>query len=157
LVLEHVEIEFRSRAGSAQVEFLQLRTADLTEESEPPIPENQLRGPSGSEHGSRGGSNLQTFERVEAIEQGLDDPLEPEEIAPAHQSQPRRLVRERLPGPWQVNVGDLEQLGVGRAVGLIVTPRHQEAGNQAASDRILFLAAGVFDPDRKAAFLRIEG
>ncbi len=58
--------------------------------------------------------------------------------------------------PRQVDVGDLEQLGIGRPMGLVVPPGVQQAGNQAAPQGILFPAARMIDPDRRPGFLGVE-
>ena len=82
-------------------------------------------------------------------EQGLDHPLEPEEVAPATRASRVGSSGEGLAGPGQVDVGDLEQLGVGVAVRLVVPADRQQARDQALPEGVLALAARMLDPDRR--------
>ena len=53
------------------------------------------------------------------------------------------------PGAGKIDVGDLEEIGVGLAVRLVVQPGGQQAGDQALPQGRLALAAGMIDPQRR--------
>ena len=89
-------------------------------------------------------------------QQGLDDALEAREVAAGDEGQPGRLVGERAVAAGQVDVGDLEELGVGVAVGLVVPSDRQQAGDQALPQRVLALAAGMVDPERRRGRARAD-
>ena len=81
-------------------------------------------------------------------QEALDDPLEPSEIAAGEDRQPRRLIRQTGALFREVDVGDLEELGVELPVGFVVQPNRQEAGHKALAQGTLPPAAGMVDPKR---------
>ena len=103
----------------------------------------------GRRAGSRPGATSSGAVDVEPVEQALDDPLEAPEVAAGDERQPGRLVGQGRAGARQVDVGDLEQLGVELPVRLVVQAGRQQAGDQALPQGVLALAAGVLDPQRR--------
>ena len=113
------------------------------------LAEEQLGGPAGGEEGEIDRSRHQGLVDVQPIQQALDDPLEAPEIATGDEGQPRRLVGERTIGAGQVDVGDLEELGIGIAVRLVVPADRQQAGDQALPQGDFPLPARMVDPQRR--------
>ena len=112
--------------------MLEPGAVDLAQVTQVGVSQEQLGGPTRREQGdrrpARARSGAATCSR---IEQPSTIPLSPRKSRAGDQRQPRRLIRQTAAGSREVHVGDLEELGVGLTVRLVVQPDGQQAGDQA--------------------------
>ncbi len=113
--------------------------------------DEQLGRPARREEGHVRRPDLKGPRDVEPGEQRLDHPLDAEHPATADQGQSCRLFGKLLAWPRKVDVGDLEQLGVGVAVRLVVPTSRQQARHERLPQGPLPLPAGVLHADRGQA------
>ena len=119
-------------------------------------PQQELGGTPGGKERQLRGADLERTGDVEPLGKRLDHALEAKVVAPADQGQPGRLVGQGLAGVGQVDVGDLEQLGIGISMRFVVPPDCQQARHQALAQRILAPAARMVDPDRRLGRARLQ-
>src|SRR5262249_26103870 len=77
----------------------------------------------------------------------FDDPFEDAELAAGENRQPGGLLGQLVAGSREIDVGDLEQLGIELAVRLVVPADREQSGHEALPQSGFPLPAGVVDPE----------
>ena len=148
------ELDLGRRAGATELECRELIGIDLAHVTKVNVTQQEPGSATGCEQCHLDRLSSQGRGNVQSREERLDHAFDLPEVAATDQGQPGRLVGEGLVRAWKINMGNLEQLGIEVAVGLVVPANRQQAGNQALPQRDLPFAAGMLDPERRRSGAR---